>query len=635
MIYNNIETSITNNGYLTNWFKLQKGVRQGCPLSPYLFILASEILSIQIRANRNINGIDVNSREYKISQLADDTVCFLSDTKSVEETLKIFELFKQCSGLKINLNKTKAIPLGSLRNKELNIPELDCTEKYVETLGVIITDNEEDHYKNNFKHRILNLKQTLNIWRTRNLTLKGKTIIINSLALPSLLYLSSNIHVPLEAIKEIKTHVRNFIWDGKPPKINMEVIEQNIENGGLNLIDYEQKTKALKAMWVKRLCKDKEKKWTAFPKWEYKTNELDLFFSQCPKPMRLHLNFYEEVLNGWQELKENVNMSIEQIIHEIIWNNKRIKINNKYVQINKWIQHGVIYVNDIINKDGEFLDEKEIYKKYNLKTNFMELEHIKRCLPSIWKEQLKSYNGEKQNELKKGTILFINNKIYTIDKITCKKLYTTLINRRNKKPASICKWEENFPRMKNEEKLWQDIWTRCWKSTNNTKLQSFQYKLLHRLINCQKRLKDWKIVTDTSCKYCKKYDDIIHFMISCPTCLIFWKNLFKWWNSIETVEINVLREDIVEIILFGFRLIDDTFAALNYMMILAKYFIYINKQETNNINNIAVISFLPMLKENLDIEKSVYQSKNNIKNFMKYNKIYIALGGESVYHTDE
>ena len=46
-------------------FNVQRGVRQGCPLSPYLFVLSVEMLAKEIRKNRNINGILVNDEEIK------------------------------------------------------------------------------------------------------------------------------------------------------------------------------------------------------------------------------------------------------------------------------------------------------------------------------------------------------------------------------------------------------------------------------------------------------------------------------------------------------------------------------------------------------------------------------------------
>ena len=73
IFYTNIESAVQNNGFITSWFKPSKGVRQGCPLSPYLFILSAEVLSNKIRQESSVRGIKVFVKEIKLSQFADDT----------------------------------------------------------------------------------------------------------------------------------------------------------------------------------------------------------------------------------------------------------------------------------------------------------------------------------------------------------------------------------------------------------------------------------------------------------------------------------------------------------------------------------------------------------------------------------
>ena len=57
VIYKNISSCVINNGFSSPFFLLQRGVRQGCPLSGLLFIIAVELLSITIRSSDTIKGI--------------------------------------------------------------------------------------------------------------------------------------------------------------------------------------------------------------------------------------------------------------------------------------------------------------------------------------------------------------------------------------------------------------------------------------------------------------------------------------------------------------------------------------------------------------------------------------------------
>ena len=64
--YRNIESCIINNGLTSDYSTLARGVRQGDPLSPYLFLLVIETLAISIRKNPAINGIKIDNNEAKV-----------------------------------------------------------------------------------------------------------------------------------------------------------------------------------------------------------------------------------------------------------------------------------------------------------------------------------------------------------------------------------------------------------------------------------------------------------------------------------------------------------------------------------------------------------------------------------------
>ena len=126
-LYNKVSSQVINNGWATKAFSISRGVRQGCPLSPYIFILCAEILAIGIRQNQNIQGITVGSKEYKINQYADDTCLTIAATRqSLLEVVQYFDLFEVYSGLKVNYDKTEIMPIGSLKQQKFR---MDTTKK--------------------------------------------------------------------------------------------------------------------------------------------------------------------------------------------------------------------------------------------------------------------------------------------------------------------------------------------------------------------------------------------------------------------------------------------------------------------------------------------------------------------------
>ena len=117
----NSTSRIEQNGYLSNPIVLERGCRQGDPLSPYVFVLCAEILSHIIREKRDIMGIEVHGGESKVSQYADDTTLMVSeDLQSIINIICVLNWFKSVSGLDINKEKTKVVKLGASRDS--NIP---------------------------------------------------------------------------------------------------------------------------------------------------------------------------------------------------------------------------------------------------------------------------------------------------------------------------------------------------------------------------------------------------------------------------------------------------------------------------------------------------------------------------------
>ena len=90
VLYNNASSCVMNNGFTTGPFALSRGVRQGDPLSPYLFIIALETLAIKIREDDGIKGITIRDEPVKLLSLfADDMTCFIKDSRSYTQTYSL------------------------------------------------------------------------------------------------------------------------------------------------------------------------------------------------------------------------------------------------------------------------------------------------------------------------------------------------------------------------------------------------------------------------------------------------------------------------------------------------------------------------------------------------------------------
>ena len=136
--YWNIESCVLNNGWSSNFFQPQRGVRQGCPLSPYLFILAAEVLAKTVRNNKSIRGFSLGNDEVKISQYADDTTLILDGSeKSLTSAIQILDDFGKISGLKLNDSKTEALWIGS-KGKKFKWPKYK-----VKTLGLWLSTDPD------------------------------------------------------------------------------------------------------------------------------------------------------------------------------------------------------------------------------------------------------------------------------------------------------------------------------------------------------------------------------------------------------------------------------------------------------------------------------------------------------------
>ena len=191
-LFKNAQSCVMNNGFSTGYFALERGTRQGDPLSAYLFILAIEVLLIRVRDSELVRGIPVIDKEIKLDAYADDGRFFLKDLQSLYTILDIMEEFGTFSSLELNLQKSEACWIGASRfntNTSTNCIWVNLVNDKIRILGIYISYNKQLAYQYNFVNVTTDTKNILSIWRLRGLSLAGRIQVFKALALSKAMFI--------------------------------------------------------------------------------------------------------------------------------------------------------------------------------------------------------------------------------------------------------------------------------------------------------------------------------------------------------------------------------------------------------------------------------------------------------------
>ncbi len=139
-----------------------------------------------------------------------------------------------------------------------------------------------------------------------------------------------------------------------------------------------------------------------------------------------------------------------------------------------------------------------------------------------------------------------------------------------------------------EENNWSDTFKLSYFCTRETKLQSLQFKIMHRIIPCKKWLRDKKVINSPSCEMCKE-DDMTHHFTECSGLNNLWNIFENWWNRTSTYQIQLSNK----LIMFGIYYDDTFYKNVNYVILLAKWYIH---RQVYLAQNVDFFNFLIVLK---------------------------------------
>ena len=248
IFYSNVFSRIICNGRLTDPIFLERGVRQGCPLSPLLYVLVSEVLSTQIRKCKDIEGFSLpgaRGLQFKISQYAEDATNFVKSERSLCHLLSVVNRYERGSGAKLNTAKSEAMWLGRWRANGASPFGLKWVHK-MRILGVYFSNGLVNVDADNWKSKLDKLKQSLGLWSQRDLSFIGRGMIVNVLGASRFWHVANVLRPPTWVCDDFKRAVWPFVWKSKSEMVSRQRCSLPASSGGLNIVDFQTKCASLR-----------------------------------------------------------------------------------------------------------------------------------------------------------------------------------------------------------------------------------------------------------------------------------------------------------------------------------------------------------------------------------------------------
>uniref|UniRef100_A0A3B3BAV7 Reverse transcriptase domain-containing protein n=1 Tax=Oryzias melastigma TaxID=30732 RepID=A0A3B3BAV7_ORYME len=572
-LYNNATCSIKLKSGSSPRFDIKRGIRQGCLISPYLFLLVAQLLCDHIKSSP-LQGISIANRSIVISQLADDTTLFLKDSSQIPLAINIIKSFSKASGLSLNLKKCELLPIKSCDLDSLfNIP----IKTSVTYLGIIISKSENDRGSLNFLPIIDKMKNRFNLWLLRDLSIKGRILLAKAEGLSRLIYAAQSLYVSNSTSKTVDKMLCNFIWRNRTHHIRKSVLMNDFTSGGLNFLDFSTLNMTFKIHWIRHFLKNSNSLWNFIPNYIFsQVGGLDFLLLCTYKPDKVPLKlsaYHKQMLLAWSMIYKH-NFSPHRFY---IWNNRYILYKNQTIFIQQWFYNNIRLVSQLFNQQGQLYTYTEFIQYYQIPVSVKDFSVVVDAIPLNLSCLFKETSTPSAPQLQ----------LHVTDTTVGKLCFSTLKNpnkaiRRlfqqditTESPA-VTFWTSFHGHI-----CWEKVWTLPNKYLLNNKVKEVSFKILHRFYPTNQYMSRLKRDIDKNCSFCGQFEEtLIHMFWTC-------KHTEKIWDRLT----NLIKTKIYphftltwKNILCGFFNYDNKFSSefylINLLILLTKH--YIHKTKFNN-----------------------------------------------------
>ena len=197
----------------------------------------------------------------------------------------------------------------------------------------------------------------------------------------------------------------------------------------------------------------------------------------------------------------------------------------------------------------------------------------------------------------------INEKYKSVTLLKSKEIYKSIIRSKSIVPTAIERWIHAYPFLEALE--WSSFYNLPFQLTTEPHLQSFQYKIFNRIINCRDKLFTWKIAINNKCEYCEQIDTLEHHFYYCVESQKIWNAVEKW--MINNLEFS-FKLKVCEVLLgIPYWNENNNYIILNFMILIGKKYINSLKAESSPI---FFVTYLSYLRDKLEVVMKENQVNN-------------------------
>ena len=537
MLYSQAEAAVKLGPLLTRRFPIERGLRQGDPLSPILYNFIAEPFLCYLR-NKN-RGIQLPGLQLRTLAFADDVAIGVGDEKDADNLRKAIELHEWASNARVNEEKTATIKIG---NPQFTLPWNPILPGEVtKYLGIPFTTTgiEPETLLGNIREDIAN---AVHAWRHRKLSLQGRTLLVNACLLAKVWFAAHVIPIPEAYLKDINKIVREFLWNGKLSKVPFDVVTMSKKAGGLGLLPLKTQAQAILCGWMTKAFRETNRPpWARVAEWimQYQLSKAKMHISilcttpgQAPRLPNSIPEFWRSSLIAWQTFKGQCNQ-VDETWHPIetltlpLQNSRDIDVTHvTQGYLKEWRKQNIHTLGQVLKWDpeqrnfvtGESTEERQVAREI-IRGKLRISSRIKERL--IWKltRMPTSYPT-----LPYRRLTIANSRL---DLFTPKKAREFLHSHGEAK-YGYARWG-----IEEKETLKPPSWSSIWKMGIEAKQRSLLWLIYHGAVTTRQKLSHFVPDLTNLCPVCEESKETLrHYFFECQRIKQMWIRITQFLNDI-------------------------------------------------------------------------------------------------------